>query len=177
MVARALVEKNIEQGARLLRALDEAGIPVDVAYWMLASEWSHWWLVLGTPRGDETGPDRVSLQIIHVLRSLEDVDFLLDKLGVVGLDDRWVRAIRQRLPGGLPGAGVTFGEAYDLGGFRAPDANLSVQDSYVYRLMPSRKHAANGTARKRRTPRTGAATQGRSRMTSDAPQTPSPTPG
>src|SRR5436190_1564142 len=112
MVARALVEKNIEQGARLLRALDEAGIPVDVAYWMLASEWSHWWLVLGTPRGDETGPDRVSLQ-----------------------------------------------------------------DSYVYRLMPSRKHAANGTARKRRTPRTGAATQGRSRMTSDAPQTPSPTPG
>ena len=54
MVTRALVADQIDQGVQLLRLLDETGVPIEAAYWMLASEWSAWWLVLVTPRADET---------------------------------------------------------------------------------------------------------------------------
>jgi len=171
MVARALVEDQVHQGAQLLHLLDEAGIPIEAAYWMLASEWSDWWLVLVTPRADETGPDRVSLQIIRLSRTLEDWEYLMGNMGVVGPDHRWARAFRERLPEGPPKPG------YWLGDFVTRDGNLEVLDSYVYRLLPEGKRSANGTAKKHQTSRKSAVTRRRTRQTSDASQAPSPTPG
>jgi hypothetical protein len=171
MVARALVEGQIRQGAQLLHLLDATGIPIEAAYWMLASEWSDWWLVLVTPRADETGPDRVSLQIIELSRTLDDWEYLMSNLGIVGPDHYWARAFRKKLPHGPPKPGYWLGDFFDR------DSNLEVLDSYVYRLTPSGKQAANGTATKRRTPRNGAATEQRPRATSDASQEPSGIPG
>lgn len=71
----------------------------------------------------------------------------MDKLGVVGLNDRWVRAIRKRLPRGLPHPG------YRLGSFYAED--LEVEDSYVYRMLPNIAHKTNGTPTKLRTDNDG----------------------
>jgi hypothetical protein len=142
MAARALVEGDIDQGARLLNALDEAGIQIDVSYWMLSPEWGDWWLVLGTPLYDERPTPSAMHQVVLVQRSLEDTDYLMDKLGVVGLTHRWVRALRKRLSRGLPHPG------YRLGSFYAED--LEVEDSYIYRmLMPVRE--TNGASAKRRT--------------------------
>ena len=95
----------------------------------------------------------------------------MGNMGIVAPDHYWARAFRERLPDGPPKPG------YWLGDFYSRDGHLEVLDSYVYRLMPSGKHSTTGTAKQRRTPRDGAANQGRSRTTSDAPQTTSPTPG
>jgi len=142
VAARALVESDIDQGARLLNALDEAGIPIEVSYWMLSPEWGDWWLVLGTPLYDQRPTPSAMHQVVLVQRSVEDTDYLMDKLGVVGLNDRWVRAIRKRLPHGLPHPG------YRLGSFYAED--LEVEDSYVYRMLPRSADATNGSTSKRR---------------------------
>jgi hypothetical protein len=151
MAARALVDSHIEQGARLLQALDVAGIPVEAAYWMLSPEWDDWWLVLATPRGEETGTDRVSLQIIGVRRSLDDTDYLMGRLGVVGMDHRWVRAFRERLPNGVARPGTW------IDGFFSRDGDLEVVDAYVYRFPPSAKRSKNGTARRHHAVRNGIA--------------------
>ena len=149
MAARALVESDIEQGARLLSALDEAGIPIEVAYWMLSPEWGDWWLVLGTPLHDRRLTPPVSLQVVEVQRSLLETDYLMDKLGVVGMNHQFVRALRKRLQDHLPRPG------YHLGPFYAED--LEVEDSYVYRLVPRSESRGNGTVTKRRKSRHGAA--------------------
>ena len=139
MVARPLVESDIEQGARLLRALDEAGIPIDVAYWFVSPEWGDWWLVLGTPLADGTDARTSRLRIIEILRSLDNVEYLMDKLGIVGLDDRWIRALRRAIGDNLPRPG------YRLGPFYAED--MEVLDSYVYRLsLPSRAQVNGATS-------------------------------
>src|SRR5688572_10673148 len=137
MVARALVGSDIDQGARLLSALDEAVVPIEVAYWLLSPEWSDWWLVLGTPLYDERPTPSALRQVIIVQRSLDDTDYLMDKLGVVGMYHRWVRALRKRLPRGLTQPG------YRLGPFCAED--LEVLDSYVYRMQPQADVVVNGT--------------------------------
>ena len=142
MAARALVESDIDEGARLLNALDKTGLPIEVAYWMLSPEWSDWFLVLGTPLYDQHLTPSATQQIIDVRRSLENTDFLMGRLGVVPLYHRWVRALRKRLSRGLPHPG------YRLGSFYAED--LEVEDSYVYRMLPS-NHETNGARTKRRT--------------------------
>lgn len=142
MAARALVDNDIDQGARLLNALDEAGIPIDVSYWMLSPEWGDWWLVLGTPLYDACPTPSATHQIVLVQRSLEGTDYLMDKLGVVGMTHQFVRALRKRLARGLPNPG------YRLGSFYAED--LEVEDSYVYRMLTS-TYETNGADTKRRT--------------------------
>jgi hypothetical protein len=117
------------------------------------------------------GPDRVSLQINKLSRTLDDYEYLMGSMGIVTPDHYWARAFRKKLPDGPPKPG------YWLGDFFARDSNLEVLDSYVYRLTPSDKHVANGTTRRRRTPRNGTATEGRAHATSDATQEPSATPG
>ena len=74
----------------------------------------------------------------------------MDKLGVVGMNDRWVRAIRKRLPNGLPRPGCRLGQFY------AED--MEVLDSYVYRLVPLSESAANGRTAKYRKVSNGAST-------------------
>jgi hypothetical protein len=138
---------------------------------MLASEWSSWWLVLVTPRAHETGPDRVSLQIIRLSRTLQDFEYLMGNMAIVTPDHYWARAFRKKLPDGPPKPGYWLGDFFDR------DSNLEVLDSYIYRLSPSGKHSTNGTTKKRRTPRNGTATSRRARVTSDASQEPSGTPG
>ena len=147
MAARALVESDIEQGARLLNALDEAEIPIEVSYWMLSPEWSDWFLVLGTPLFEQRLTPPVSLQVVEVQRSIPGTDYLMDKLGVVGMNHRFVRALRRRLSRGLPHPG------YRLGSFFAE--NLEVEDSYVYRMLPNNAHKTNGTSAKLRTDNDG----------------------
>jgi hypothetical protein len=142
MAARALVKSDIDLGERLLNALDEAGIPIEVSYWMLSPEWGDWWLVLGTPIYDEQPTPSAMQQIVDVRRSLEDSDYLMGKLGVVGVDDLFVRALRKRLRDQLPRPG------YHLGHFYAED--LEVEDSYAYRLVPRSESAANGNKPKYR---------------------------
>lgn len=142
MAARALVDSDIDQGVRLLHALDEAGIPVHVSYWMLSPEWGDWFLVLGTPLYEERPTPSAMHQVVEVQRSLPNTDYLMDKLGVVPMHHRWIRALRKRLSGGLPNPG------YRLGSFYAED--LEVEDSYVYRMLPTARET-NGTSAKRRT--------------------------
>jgi hypothetical protein len=160
MVARALVESDIDQGARLLRALDEAAIPIEVAYWFLSPQWSDWWLVVATPLYDERGAHEATQRILTVLRSLDDVDYLMDKIAVVRTDDRWVRALRNATRRSLPKPG------YRLGSFYADD--LEVLDSYVYRLLPRADDAANGTAPRRRTSRNGTTSTRKAPVKSEA---------
>lgn len=158
MAARALVESDIDLGARMLSALDEAGISIEVAYWMLSPEWGDWWFVLGTPLYDERLTPPVSRQVVEVRRSLPDSDYIMDKLGVVGMDDRFVRALRKRLRDDLPRPG------YHLGSFYAED--LEVEDSYVYRLVPRSESRGNGKGMKRRKGSNGVATTQWSTVTS-----------
>lgn len=129
MGSRILVGSEIDEGARLLQALDQAGVPVEVAFWLLTEEGSEWDLVLATSLYDSSGSREAISQILDIQRKTRDVEYLAGNLTVVGMKDRRVRALRERLPGGIPRPGYHLGKVY------ARDVDIA--DSYVYRVLSS----------------------------------------
>jgi|GEM_PF-581408 len=128
MGPRTLVERNIDEGERLLSALDEAGVPIDAAFWLLSSEWSDWRLVLATPLYDERGSDEAYRQILGTLRATDGTDTLYGCISIARPEDRRVRAVRSALRNELPWPGFRLDGAY------AED--VEIIDSYMYRLSP-----------------------------------------
>ena len=56
MGAASLVEGAVQEGSRLVKALDEAGIEVRSAMWLYDPDADRWRLVLAMPLVDERGP-------------------------------------------------------------------------------------------------------------------------
>ena len=144
MASIGVVVTGIKEGARLLNALDEAALPIEAAFWLLTAEYSDWRLVLAAPVGEDGTPREMTRRILEVLRSLDDVDYLWDKVTIVGPNDRRVRDLRAALPRGLRKPGYCLGQFYSR--------ELEILDSYVYRVasQPASSMNLDGTASKRR---------------------------
>jgi hypothetical protein len=56
MDSEALVDRDIEEGRRLIHALDQAGFPVVAALWRFLSEESEWRLFIASPVVHKRGP-------------------------------------------------------------------------------------------------------------------------
>lgn len=66
----ALVERNIEDGRKLVEALDQAGFQVRAALWFYFSEAGQWRLVVASPLVDQLGPINAYTSVQSVLRNL-----------------------------------------------------------------------------------------------------------
>jgi hypothetical protein len=159
MGPRTLVERNIDEGARLLSALDSADVPVDAVFWLLSSEWSDWRLVVATPLYKDGGSDEAYRQILGVHRDTDDTDTLYGCIAVARPDDRRVRAIRSLLRNGLPWPGFRLDGAY------AED--VEIIDSYIYRLNPRTGDVEDAAGVHARPSRNGAVAKRKASMKSD----------
>ena len=159
MGPRTLVERNIEEGARLLCALDLAGVPIDAAFWLLSSEWSDWRLVLATPLYKERGSNEAYRQILDVQRNTDGTDTLYGCMAITRTDDRRVRAMQSSLRNGLPWPGFRLDGAY------AED--VEIIDSHIYRLNPRTDSVTNGAGVRSKPTHNGTAAQRKSQAKSD----------
>jgi hypothetical protein len=62
-----LVNKDLEVGRRILHALADAHIPVNVAFWANVSEGGEWHLFIATPLVDTQGPKAAYEQVLQTL--------------------------------------------------------------------------------------------------------------
>src|SRR4051794_12127844 len=88
-----LVERDLEEGRRLVQALDAAGFPVLAALWSFSSEEGDWWLVIASPRVTELGPRAAYTQIQGVIRSA-GIHLPLMRISAVPPDDPLVLELR-----------------------------------------------------------------------------------
>jgi hypothetical protein len=142
MVKTSLVERDVEEGKRLLEALNDRSelrlgsktvslIPAErfrtkAAFWWYSSESSEWQLFIATPLVDELGPLQAYRDINVVLASRLDLDLSLQNISVLSPKDPLVKAIRKamKIAPGRDGARFTRGT---LNG-------TFVEDAFVYRL-------------------------------------------
>jgi hypothetical protein len=146
MASPTLVDRRIHDGALLLSALDQAGVPIETAFWLFSSDWDEWRLVFATLLFDETGPLEAYRRIQDVFRDTDGISFRLDKVTAVGTQDPRVRALQSLFRTWPP----TFGDRLEdrfVGG-------REIEDAYVYRLSPPTQ-VAIGVSR-RRSARNGA---------------------
>ena len=127
MGATALVSLDIEKGRAVVRALDEAGLDVRAASWLLVAEVSGWRLVLAMPLVDRKG-ERAGYQAIQkvLARQPATLDVLWHQISVVGLKDPLYRLLRRVARTGRRAvADIRFSD--HIGD------DVFVEDGYIYR--------------------------------------------
>jgi hypothetical protein len=125
MVTTALVDGLIDEGQRLIDALEQGGVRVESALWFYHADSGDWRLLIGSP--DFRGDPRLGYTLIR--RALADIDrrtIDLSDTVVARTKDPLVRALRTTFPAGSAAAGTTIdrnviGDAY-------------VEGAYIYRL-------------------------------------------
>jgi hypothetical protein len=95
MDSAALVGTDIERGADLVKALDDAQFPVRSALWLYLSEEREWRLTIATPLVDEAGPRDAYKRIQKVLAKRPEIDLPLQRISVVSPKDPLIQALRK----------------------------------------------------------------------------------
>jgi hypothetical protein len=67
MATAALVDKDLDIGREILRALAKKGFPVSVAFWAFVPQSSEWQLFIATPLVDSKGPKAAYEEVLDIL--------------------------------------------------------------------------------------------------------------
>jgi len=121
-----LVNIELERGAEIIRILDQAGLKVSVALWVLLEEYDNWRLVLASHRFDAAGPLEAHGLTNDALRAAGFPVESKPAVLILAMNDPFVRALRR-----IFGKSKTA-EGMRLGGQQI--GNRWVEDGYVYRI-------------------------------------------
>jgi hypothetical protein len=87
MATTTLVEPKVRDAQRLLRLLDEEGLPTFAAFWYLDPETEIWRLVLGTELVDTVGSTTLYRRLRDLLAATADISISVDDILLVGRGD------------------------------------------------------------------------------------------
>jgi hypothetical protein len=121
-----LVDQDIDNGRRLIEALDAAGFPIVVAFWFFLPEEEDWRLIIASAKEDEVGPLAAYTEIQGVLRASVST-LSLRRISVVSPSDPMVHDFR--IYAETPGAPFVGGTALN----RTALGDIYVERAYVYR--------------------------------------------
>lgn len=129
MATATLVNQEIEEGKRLIDALNAAGLSVDSVLWIYSSERKSWRLMLTSPLCDQKGTLHTYREIMVVFRQVEP-ELKMDWTGLVAVspNHKLIKALRQLQQEG----------DFNLSGRRMTNNLLSnrmwVDDAYIYQI-------------------------------------------
>ena len=122
----ALVNVDIDRGAEILRALDEANLKVKVVLWLHLPEYDDWRLVLASRNFDTVDP-REAYGLVH--KALDNAGFPIEHtppLLILPMNDPSIRDLRRM-----------FGKAKSVLGMRLGGQLIGdrfIEDGYAYRI-------------------------------------------
>ncbi len=125
MYKTILVNQMIEDGAKLLRGLDERGVPVSAAAWFDDPEKQSWKLVIVTSAAQNPGPLEAYMQIQFAMSGLQ-LSFALDDIVVMSPSSRKFEEFRRMMEGAARGESLHP---------KAPASGVAFDDAYVYRWL------------------------------------------
>jgi hypothetical protein len=122
----ALVSVDLEKGSKILQILDDAGLRVNVALWVVLAEYGDWRLVLSSRKFDAAGLTG-GYGLLH--DALDAAGFSLEEtppVMILNANDPFIRALRK-----------IFGKAKSVEGMRLGGQTFGdrfVEDAYTYRV-------------------------------------------
>jgi hypothetical protein len=122
-----LVDQDRQDGAALLRRLDEATFPVEAAFWWLDSESGKWSLILVTPLVETEGPREAYGQLTKLVLLGEPSLVDLERVTLVKPTHTLPQLLRVALRTGPTDiAGISFS--------RNTVNGVYIEDAFIYRL-------------------------------------------
>lgn len=93
MVKEILVSEYVENGRRLIEALDQADFPVIAAFWRFLPEEEEWRLFIASPRVTELGPLAAYATIQETLVKRQ-IDLPLHRISVISPEEPFAAELR-----------------------------------------------------------------------------------
>lgn len=127
MAPAALVNFDIENGQKVIDALDQAGKNPKVALWAKLPDYENWRLILASDRFDQ---DSQFSGYTEILKALEEAGIPINRRPSIfmrPMDNAMIRALRKVFSSakdtyGMRLGGQTFGDKY-------------LEDAFVYRIQ------------------------------------------
>lgn len=128
MGTATLVSQEIEEGQRLIDALNAEGLSVDSALWIYALEPETWRLMLTSPLHDRKGSLKTYEEILSVFRKVKP-DLKIDWTGIVVVSpkDELIKGLRQ----------LQQQSNLNLSGKRLTNNMVNgrwIEDAYIYQI-------------------------------------------
>jgi hypothetical protein len=125
MVKTSLVERDIEDGRKLVSALSGPRFRVQAAFWLYRPESLEWRLMIATPLVDHKGPFSTYTDLQEILRgSSAPTSLTMQDISVVSPNDKLVKVIKKAVKIPPQATGIRFGHT------RIDDTYID--DAYVY---------------------------------------------
>jgi len=122
MYKTILVEKQIEDGFKLLRTLEDRGFPIEAALWYQDPDKLTWKLRLVSPLESKPGPDPYGL-IASAMDGL-DLSFSLNDVRLLNPQSRQFADFKHYMEGVVGSAGIKP---------KDPAQGTDLADAYIYR--------------------------------------------
>lgn len=118
---------DIEEGKKLLRKLDQSGLPVVGAFWYYMEGPETYRLVIVTPYYEKHGPKKTYEKIQEAIRDKEtDINLAWDAVSAIGPGNQLYKSLR------------TIKDSYpDIAGSRLTGNVVNgtyIEDAYLYRI-------------------------------------------
>ena len=127
MDTAVLVEKNIEEGKRLIEALDKTDFQVQAALWFYSPDSEEWQLLIASPFVEKEDLEKAYSFIRSVLNQLSPPSEIpLIAISVVSPNHRVIRALSTAIHTGPGISGIRF--------TRNVISNTFIDDAYIYRV-------------------------------------------
>lgn len=98
----SVVKDQIDDGKRLIEALEAAGCEVRIAFWAKPTDSESWYFHLALPLVDEKGSTQGYRIVNEILRNAPDIEIDPFEVKVLGLDDSLTQAalavVKPRVP-------------------------------------------------------------------------------
>jgi hypothetical protein len=124
----SLVEKDIKEAKRLIKALDESEFEVRAALWFYLTESDEWRLLIASPFVEQNGLKKSYNFIQEVLAKLSPPSKIsLKEISVLSPQDELISLLRVGI---RTGPGIS-----DIRFSRNVINNRLIEDAYIYRLL------------------------------------------
>lgn len=128
MVKAALVEKDIDEGKRLIEELDKTDFQVQAALWFYLVDSDEWRLLVASPFVEKEGPRKSYNFIQTVLAKLSPPSEISVKdISVISPSNDLIKLIRSAIRIGPGISGIRF--------TRNVINNTLIEDAYIYRIV------------------------------------------
>ena len=122
-----LVDKDINEGKKLIEAIDEAGITLQAALWFYLSESDEWRFMIALPVIDQTGPKKTYKIIQSILSKMEPLGISLKDISIVSPNHNLIKVLKMVISTGPGIQGIRMK--------RNMVNNIFIEDIYIYRIQ------------------------------------------
>ncbi|WP_162417795.1 hypothetical protein [Cyclobacterium roseum] len=127
MDKKTLVNIDIEEGKKVLEALDDSNLSISSAFWFFLDDIEEWRLFFVAPDFDLVGPKKLYSKVQKILQDHKnEINIPLEAISLISPKDQLIGILKMAITTGPGISGIRFSGNVING--------VLIKDAYIYRV-------------------------------------------